>query len=273
MKSQWECVLENLGEWLGSFTTVNPQGELIADVSSSISLEGVRDNQAIHLVLKRFYAVPGSTETSTKEIVWNFSSPPGIGAIYFETGAFSSGGLTIAKGREFVAEFSLVGINRRFRAIQQYNPEHQFDRITFVREYRQGTDAPEHPQLTIADLLGTWEGTATTLGPDNSTPIVNQNTAKFSVRDDRYQWTENANSIDLQVINDRLLQFDLEHQSYQILLLPDSGYSLTPTHIVSGYPCYLEIGWIRSGELQRLLRRYDGTGRWNATFITQSKQP
>ena len=22
MKSQWECVLENLGEWVGSFTTV-----------------------------------------------------------------------------------------------------------------------------------------------------------------------------------------------------------------------------------------------------------
>jgi hypothetical protein len=114
MKSQWECVLKNLGEWIGSFTTVNPQGEIIADVPSSISLAGVRDNQAIHLVLKRFYAVPSSTETSTKEVVWDFSSPPGIGAIYFETGAFSSGGLTIRKGGEFVAEFSLVVINRRF---------------------------------------------------------------------------------------------------------------------------------------------------------------
>ncbi|NJM69861.1 MAG: DUF3598 family protein [Scytonema sp. RU_4_4] len=31
MKSQWDCVLQNLGEWQGSFTHVSPQGELVED--------------------------------------------------------------------------------------------------------------------------------------------------------------------------------------------------------------------------------------------------
>ena len=95
MKSQWECVLENLGEWVGSFTTVTPQGELIEDIPSMIKLTGIRDNQAVHLVLNRFYPLPNSTEKYAKEVVWDFSTPPGIGAIYFETGAFSSGGLMV----------------------------------------------------------------------------------------------------------------------------------------------------------------------------------
>lgn len=275
MKSQWESVLENLGEWIGSFTTVNPQGKLIEDVPSTISLEGVRANQAIHLVLKRFYTLPGSTERSAKEVVWDFSSPPGIGAIYFETGAFSSGGLTLAAGGKFIAEFSLVGIDRRFRAIHQYNPEHQFDRVTFVRERRQGTDAPERPQLTIPDLLGTWAGTATTLDPDARSPTISLTKSTFSVQDDGYQWSEDSSSTDFQVINDRLLQFERENQSYQMLLLPDSSYSITPSHIASGYPFYLEIGWIHQlGLRQRLVRRYDRTGTWHsATFITESKNP
>jgi hypothetical protein len=272
MKSQWESVLENLGEWIGSFTTINPQGELIEDVPSIISLKGVRENQAIHLVLKRFYALPGSTESYTKEVVWDFSSPPGIGAIYFETGAFSSGGLILTAGVKFIAEFSLIGIDRRFRTIQQYDPKHQLDHVTFVREQQQGTDASERPQLTIPDLLGTWAGTAITLDPNqSSTTKPTQST--FSVQDDGYQWSEDSSLTEFQVINDQLLQFEREHQSYQMLLLPDSSYSLTPTQIVSGHPFYLEIGWIHQpGLRQRLVRRYDNAGAWHsATFITESK--
>ncbi|MCY7335843.1 MAG: DUF3598 family protein, partial [Chamaesiphon sp.] len=43
MKSQWECVLENLGEWVGSFTAVTAEGEPIEDIPSMIRLEGIRD--------------------------------------------------------------------------------------------------------------------------------------------------------------------------------------------------------------------------------------
>ena len=273
MKSQWQCVLENLGEWVGSFTTVNAQGELIEDIPSVISLEGLRDNQAIHLVLKRFYPLPNSTETYAKEVVWDFSTPPGVGVIYFETGAFSAGGLTLDRGVKFIVEFSLIAIDRRFRTIQQYNSEHQLDRVTFVREQLQGSVAPERPHLTISDLLGRWQGTATTAYSDDRLAIVNPYESTLIVSEDGYQWQENSHSIIMTATADRLLQLDRDNQSYQLRLLPDSSYSLTPTQIITGQPFYIEIGWIyQSGQRQRLVRQYNADGTWDSvTSIIESK--
>jgi hypothetical protein len=76
MKSQWDCVLQNLGEWQGSFTHFSPQGELVQDIPSILSLEGVNQNQAIHLVLKRFYPTqPGSSELQPKELAIRREAP------------------------------------------------------------------------------------------------------------------------------------------------------------------------------------------------------
>ncbi|WP_373539360.1 hypothetical protein [Chamaesiphon sp.] len=75
------------------------------------------------------------------------------------------------------------------------------------------------------------------------------------------------------VINQQLLEFaDREDgQSYQLLLLPDGGYTTTPTQIRLGCPFCLEIGWIyQPGKRQRLVRRYDSTGKWcGASFISE----
>ena len=271
MKSQWECVLENLGEWVGSFTTVTAQGEPVDDIPSIIKLEGVRDNQAIHLVLTRFHPLPNSTERYPKEVVWDFSTPPGIGAIYFETGAFSSGALAVTAGVKTIAEFSLRAEDRRFRMIQTFDPNQQLDRVTFVREHRQGTTTPERPQLVIADLLGTWSGTATTWETNSELPIVTKTVSTLTASDSGYLLVEADGSTDLKVINSRSLQFaaSADCQPYQMLLLPDGGYTTTPTQIQLGYPFYLEIGWIhQSGKRQRLVRRYDGTGKWCSTTLT-----
>ena len=56
-----------------------------------------------------------------------------------------------------------------------------------------------------------------------------------------------------------------------MLLLPDGGYTVTPTQIQLGYPFYLEIGWVyQPGKRQRLVRRYDGTGKWcGATLMSE----
>jgi Domain of unknown function (DUF3598) len=271
MKSQWECVLQNLGEWVGSFTIFSPQGELIEDIPSLISIQGSQDDRIIHLVLKRFYPIPGTTELAPKEISLNFSTP-NPGALFFETGAFSDGVSSILAGVNSIAEFCLIGIDRRLRMVQVFDPSHRLNRMTLIREQRQGTDAPERPPLTIRDLLGTWQGIAIAHYPDDRASTTTQTQSRFTVSDDRYQWIETGESIDLQVITDRLLQFDRAGRSYQLLLLPDSSYCLTPIEIGSGYPFYLEIGWIdRSGQRQRLVRRYDSSGAWlNATFITES---
>ena len=277
MKSQWDCVLKNLGEWVGSFTTVTPQGELIEDIPSIINLPGIRDNQAIHLVLKRFYPLPNSTEKYAKEVVWDFSTPPGIGALYFETGAFSSGALTVYVGVKTIAEFSLRAGDRRFRMIQTFDVTQQLDRVTFVREQLQGSATPELPHLEIADLLGTWAGIATTLYADDRPSIEVKTHSTFTVSETGYQLIEQELSIDLTVDPHtpaaRLWQFinRSDSQSYQLLLLPDRGYAITPTKIKLGHAFNLEIGWIhQTNQRQRLLRRYDSSGKWeSATFFVE----
>jgi hypothetical protein len=270
MKSQWECVLENLGEWVGSFTTITPDGELIEDIPSIINLEGIRDHNAIHLVLKRFYPLPNSTERYPKEVVWDFSTPPGIGAIYFETGAFSSGALTVAAGVKTIAEFSLIATDRRFRMIQMFDIHQQIDRVTFVREQRQGSTAPERPQLSISDLLGKWKGTVTRSFADGRSSIASDTESTFAISNSGYQLVEDARSIDLTVVKDSLanrLQFrdPQDGQSYQMILFPDGGYTILPFQIKLGAAFYLEIGWIyQPGQRQRLVRRYDSTGKWES---------
>ncbi len=266
MKSQWECVLENLGEWVGSFTTVTPAGDLIEDIPSIIKLAGVRDNQAIHLVLTRFYPLPNSTERYPKEVVWDFSTPPGIGAIYFDSGAFSSGALAVTAGGKTIAEFSLIANDRRFRTIQMFDIDGKFDRVTFVSEYRQGTTIPARSQLTIPDLLGTWQGEATTFHPQSTSPTVTRSHSTLTALDRGYQLVENNDSIDLTATSDRLLQFTRDGRAYQILLHPDGGYTTTPTQIALGHPFEVEIGWVHQiGHRERLVRQYDSTGRWCGT--------
>ena len=200
-------------------------------------------------------------------MVWDFSTPPGIGAIYFETGAFSSGALAVTAGVKTIAEFSLVAMDRRFRTIQVFDADGKFDRVTFVREHRQGTTTPERPQLAIADLLGTWQGTATTFYPQSTTPIVDRAHSIFTTTDLGYQLAENNDSIAISTQGDRLLQFtSSDGQSYQTLFHPDAGYTTTPTQIELGHPFYVEIGWVyQIGQRQRLVRQYDSTGKWSGT--------
>lgn len=52
MTSQWEALLKNLGEWQGSFTVLSPQGELLEDNKSIVSLEGLNDNQKIRQIVR-----------------------------------------------------------------------------------------------------------------------------------------------------------------------------------------------------------------------------
>ncbi len=276
MKSQWECVLENLGEWVGSFTTVTAQGELIEDIPSIIKLTSVRDNQAIHLVLNRFYPLPNSTERYAKEIVWDFNTPPGIGAIYFDTGAFSSGAWAVTAGVKTIAEFSLRAGDRRFRMIQTFDINQRLDRVTFVREQQQDTTAPERPQLRIADLLGNWSSTMTTFAADAQVPIITTTESTFTASNSGYQLVENGELLDSIAIGNpataRILQFSRSGQDYEMLLLPDGGYTTTPREIRLGHPFDLEIGWLhQTGQRQRLVRRYDSAGKWASTsFMVDS---
>lgn len=52
MTSQWEALLKNIGEWQGSFTRFSPQGEFLEEIKSTVSLEGLNNNQTIRQIVR-----------------------------------------------------------------------------------------------------------------------------------------------------------------------------------------------------------------------------
>jgi hypothetical protein len=282
MKCQWDCVLENLGEWVGSFTAFSPQGEEVEDIPSVLSLVGTGGNQTIEFVLNRFYPVVGSSELESKTLAMNFSAPD-AGAVFFDTGAFSSGQGSVRAGVKSIGEFCLVGIDRRCRLVLVYSLGMQLERVTLIREQRKGTNAPERPPLAVSDLLGTWscsEGSGC-LDGRSVISVPKKTKSIFTTTDRGYQWDDNvlisltaSSDWAKPTLSERVLHFDRDNQSYQMLLLPDSAYSICPTQIVLGHPFYLEMGWLLSPGLRhRLVRRYDNTGKWNSTsFIVETTQ-
>ena len=279
MRNQWDCVLQNLGEWEGSFTHLSPQGELIDDIASVISLTGVNDNQSIHLVLRRYYpTAPGSSELKPQELAFDFSAPS-AGALFFETGAFSEGSPYFATGILFGAEFGFIESDRRMRLIQQFDSSNsQLFKLTLVRERRVGTTAPERPPLALDDFLGEWEGEAVTLYRDGR-PSVTGNTR---VKCDRINQnhlllsSDKETNCQLKIAengNQSCLNFEQNSQQYQILLLPDGAASTCPTQITPGHPFFMEVSWlIQPNFRQRMIRTYDDNGKWDSLTLVTERQ-
>jgi hypothetical protein len=279
MKSQWECVLENLGVWEGSFTRLSPYGEIEADIPSLISLTGIDDNRGIHLSLIRHYP-DAEGKTQPQEMSFDFNSP-GAGAIFFETGAFSEGSVTIRSGVPVGAEFAFRHGDRRLRLIQQFDGDGKLYRQTLVRENRQNTTKVERPCLDIDTWRGLWRGEAVTLFPGNTR--IERATSSQTVEPIGVEEVTIAQDIGGNLSNvtyhhspelkNRWLTTSADPITAQIVLLPDGAYSYCPTEIHPGQPITLEVGWyIESNLRQRLIRRYNDRGEWlSLTFIQEVK--
>jgi Domain of unknown function (DUF3598) len=247
MKSQWECILQNVGEWPGSFTLIAANGETLEDIPSHISLTGIDDNKTMHLVLNRWYPVPGSTELAPKELVMDFSTP-GAGALFFETGAFSEGSLDTHTPNRFGSEFCLISPaqDRRLRIVQIFDEAKIFLRLTLIREQRQGSNAPEQPPLLLEDFVGNWQGQATILKPQKT----------------------DSETVFMETRQEDSLEFERDGVAYRTLLLPDGAFSTCPVNVRSNTAFSLEIGWlIAPNKRQRLIRQYDAAGYWIAVIL------
>jgi Domain of unknown function (DUF3598) len=283
VKSQWDCVLQNLGEWQGSFTRLSPLGAEIEDVPSLISLTGVDENRlsrgqatpTIHLALTRHYPDPDGI-LQPQEMAFDFSAPS-AGAMFFETGAFSEGSPYLRIGSSGGAEFAFKHEDRRLRLIQQFASDGRLFRLTLIREGRVGTKAPERPPLDVAGWLGVWQGEAVTLYPSSTQLDLNSMTQTVAKKDDRIVTL--SQTIGAQVTESTLTiaaesdRTHLTNQSTQVILLPDAAYALYPTQIEPGVEIALEVGWSIAPNLrQRLIRTYTDRGEWlSLTFITESK--
>ena len=275
MRSQWECLLQNLGEWQGSFTRFSPQGEVLEDTPTVVSFEGLNNNQTMRQIVRRFPA-----NQPQDEKILEYSSL-GRGILLFENGAFSQGSIQLAPFSEFGAELGLIDGDRRLRLVQLFDPNGQLDRITLIREKLAGSTAAERPPLKLDDLVGEWQGEAVTIYPDWRSPDKystklqiaknsnNQITQHLSIAegDSTRQISSTAR------IEGSILHFDGSSPVNQVMLLPDGASSTCPQQIKAGRAFFLEVGWLLQPNLrQRLIRRYDSKGGWSSlTLVTERR--
>ncbi len=277
MKSQWECFLQNLGVWEGSFTNFSPEGTLLNDTPSHLSLDGLNNNQTVLLTLCR---------SGRDDLVKEYSSVGG-GLLFFENGSFSEGLIQLGPFSEFGAELAFVHGNRRLRLVQLFDKTGDLSRLVLIREHLARTPATERPPLQINDLLGEWRGEAVTIYRDLRSPDIYSTTLKIQL-DDTGRLIQSTSfgdvsrqaSLSLRTITSTatikgsIVLFDQDPQKQiQVLLLPDGASATSPLKVQLRQPLFLEAGWlIQSNLRQRMIRSYNDKGEWaSLTLVTEER--
>ena len=284
LRSQWDCLLENLGVWQGSFTSFSPQGELLEDTPTIVSLQGLNDNKTIRQLVRRYLPSTHSTgKLEPQDLVLEYSSL-NRSILFFNNGAFSQGSMQFAPFAEFGAELGLIASDRRLRLLQMYNRNSGLEKITLIREQLTSENnnpnpsvVPEEPNLTVDDLLGEWQGQAVTIYPDLRSPDIYPTKLQIYLND-AGRLVQQLGFGDRTItssarIDGKCLYFDQGSQPVQVLLLPNGASSNCPLQIKNGQAFILEVGWMHApGQRQRMIRSYDQKGGWvSLTLVTESK--
>lgn len=274
MSAQWQHLLKNLGQWQGSFTGFSPQGELIEDTPTVVTLEGQDHNRKIHQVVR--YLPPNQPP---QEKIFDYSSLS-RSILFFENGAFCQGSLHWGPFSEFGAEFGLIEGDRRLRLVQLFNAQGKFARFTLIREKLAGSHTAERPPLTVDQLLGEWQGEAVTIYPDFRPADRCFTHLRLERQDNDHLHqqltfgTENPLRTITSVarIEGSILYFEQSQLPVQVLLLPDGASCNCPLEIKPRHSFFLEIGWLISPtKRQRLIRSYD-QGAWvSLTLVKEEK--
>lgn len=276
MRSQWECLLQNVGVWQGSFTRLSPSGELESDTPSVVSLEGFHNNQTIRQIIR----------LREDEKVLEYSSL-GKSTLFFENGEFSQGSIQLAPFAEFGAEFGFIQQNRRLRLVQIFNKNGDLNQLTLIREHLSGSEAPQRPTLTIDDLLGQWRGEAITIYPDWQKSNSFASTLQLKLDDagrliqsltfgdvSRQAATHLRTITSTATIKGSIIHFDQDPlRQVQVLLLPDGASANSPLKVQLRQPFILEAGWLVEPNLrQRMIRSYSDKGEWvSLTLVTERR--
>jgi hypothetical protein len=268
MESNWENFLKNLGEWVGSFTQVSTDGELLTSTPSILTLEGLEDNQLVRFRVRRF--ANSLSEQPTVDTTQEYRSL-GKQAIFFDTGAFSKGSLQVAPFSEFGAEYGFVAGDRRSRLVQLFGKQGSFDSLTLIREIRSGTEATLRPDLTVAQLVGKWTGTAHTVYADWKDPETTA--VSLEIREtngyleQQLAFGSRTIASTAQIEGNRL-HFEMGATPRRVLLLPDGMSSNTPLQVSHREPFFVEAGWLLSeNERQRLIRSYNEKASGSARLM------
>lgn len=286
MQSQWHCLLQNLGEWQGSFTRFSPAGKLREDTPTIVTLAELDNHQTIRQTIQRYAAstdvttsgvLPAGEPINEKVLVY---SSLGRGVLFFEDGAFSQGSMQFGPFSEFGAELGLIEGDRRLRLVQLFDPESQLAQLTLIRERRTGSKAAERLPLTLDDLIGEWQGEAVTMYPDWQSPTVYSTHLHISRSGEnqivqQLTFGESAETTvrSTAIVNGSRLEFNQGSLPVQVLLLPDGASSTCPVKIKTGHPFFLEVGWLlQPDHRQRLIRSYDRKGEWTRLTLVNERK-
>lgn len=292
MRSPWDCLLENLGEWRGSFARVSPEGAWLEETPSIVSLES-DDGKTVRQRIRRFSPAPGGGLPSDpaaaplQDTTLTFGSL-GRSFAALDGGAFSQGSMQLAPFAEFGAELGLMARPRRVRVVLRYDKTGRLQPLTLIRERLSAADptAPLSPARTPADLLaaleGTWEGEAVTAFPDLRPAETMATELTVTRRGDRLSQSLSFGAGDAtrtiaseaRIDGDRL-RFEDGPNPVQVLLLPDGVSANGPLAAKLRSPFVLEAGWlVASDRRQRLVRRYSASGEWvGLTLVTERRRP
>jgi hypothetical protein len=269
---QWDGLLQNLGVWEGSFTELSPNGVQLQDTPSELRLGLSADGKVVDLLLQRF-----PNGAAIQEIALQFNYPgPGPKIPFFESGCFSQGSLQWSTWGQFGNEFALIVGDRRLRLVQLYRQGTDLTSLTLIRESRAGSYAQASPPLTIDDLIGTWDGEATTLYPDGRLSPPLQTHLQVQQDGDRLR---QALQFGLQTIRSsariagNCLHFDEGAQPMQLLCLPGGASSLCPIRIQPNLPFMVEAGWlVEPNYRKRLMRSYCDRGEWTSITLVKERK-
>ncbi|MGF1457644.1 MAG: DUF3598 family protein [Leptolyngbyaceae cyanobacterium] len=271
MTSQWERLLKNTGRWQGSFTQISPTGSLLADIPSVVALTPLDDGNLMRqIIVKQSGDTPDETVLEYRSLAKS--------VLFLENGAFSQGSIQWGPFSEFGAELGLIADNERLRLVQRFDKSRALHSLTLMREHLAGTTPVARSQTTVADLLGTWVGTATTTYPDLRPDDTYPTRLEVAQQGDRVEQTLQLGSHGSQmqsreVVGDRRILFTGGSQAVQVLLLPGGASSTCPIAIEPRQPIILEVGWLLSPHRrQRLIRQYNAQGTWSSlTLVDESK--
>lgn len=272
MASQWERLLKNSGTWVGSFTHLTPEGAVVQDIPSVVTLKPLDGGNLMrHEICKQS---PGSTP---QETVLEYRSLA-KSVLFFENGAFSQGSIQWGPFSEFGAELGLIADHHRLRLVQLFNKNRQLSQLTLIREHLEGTSPSQRPDLSLETLVGTWQGEAITVYPNLQPSDTYSTRLEISCQGDTLQqilkWGKTAPPIESRgTIEGRRIVFTTGTQSVQVLLLPDGASATCPIHIIPRQPLFLEAGWmIAPNQRQRMIRQYSAQGGWvSLTLVTESR--
>ncbi len=269
--TQWARLLKNQGIWVGSFTQVSPMGEILQDISSEVALTPLNEGNTLRQEIRKH--PPGQPPSET---VLEYSSL-GRGVLFCETGAFSQGSIQRSPVSEFGAELGLIHGSERLRVAQIFPRQPTLGNLTLIREHLAGTAPTPRPALKVDQLIGTWEGEATTVFPDWQPQ--RSLTTRLEVQQEGSAINQtltfgNSPAIQSQgQLVGSTLRFEQGSQPVTVLLLPSGASATFPTEIQPGQPLFLEAGWLITPTLrQRLIRTYDDRGTWESlTLVTEEK--